>query len=320
MRLFLCAFLLLFVLAAAAQQDPQLSLYMFNKQVFNPATAGSSEQLSVTLGARSQLIGFDGNPITQTLSASAPFGSFAFGIQVVNDELGAENSLNAMATIAYRMDMNFGTLSIGVSGGYLQKGLDGMEFRAPDGTYIDGKIDHGDPNIPLTYVATGMPDFAAGIYLQDDQYFGGISVTHITAPTIDYAPAYSTKIQYLRTYYLTGGYSMSLGRVAVFKPSLLVKTDFKETPQVDLNANFMFDQSLVAGVSLRGFTPNNADAIVAIVGVNLSSKWFLAYAYDVTISNLGNYSAGSHEMILKYGMDLIVTHVPPKIIYCPRFL
>ena len=51
-----------------AQQLPQFTQYMYNTISVNPAYAGSREALSVVGLHRSQWVGFQGGPITQTLS------------------------------------------------------------------------------------------------------------------------------------------------------------------------------------------------------------------------------------------------------------
>ena len=51
-----------------AQQDAMYSHYMFNTLAVNPGYAGSRDALTVTALHRSQWVGFDGAPTTQTLT------------------------------------------------------------------------------------------------------------------------------------------------------------------------------------------------------------------------------------------------------------
>ena len=51
---------------AVAQQDPMVSQYMFNGLYLNPAYAGSHDYWSSTLSFRSQWVGFDGAPMTES--------------------------------------------------------------------------------------------------------------------------------------------------------------------------------------------------------------------------------------------------------------
>ena len=50
-----------------AQQDPQYTHYMYNTLSVNPAYAGQRETLSVVGLHRSQWVGIDGAPQTQSL-------------------------------------------------------------------------------------------------------------------------------------------------------------------------------------------------------------------------------------------------------------
>ena len=71
-RLGILIALLVLVLPSFGQQDPLFSQYMFNPLIINPAYAGSREALSATILHRSQWVGFDGAPTTQTLGVHAP--------------------------------------------------------------------------------------------------------------------------------------------------------------------------------------------------------------------------------------------------------
>ena len=55
-----------------AQQLPQFTQYMFNTVSINPAYAGSRETLSIVGLHRSQWVGLEGGPTTQTLSLHSP--------------------------------------------------------------------------------------------------------------------------------------------------------------------------------------------------------------------------------------------------------
>jgi type IX secretion system PorP/SprF family membrane protein len=58
----------------SAQQDAQYTQYMYNTLSINPAYAGSRGGLSLIGLHRSQWVGLDGGPRTQTLSVHSPVG------------------------------------------------------------------------------------------------------------------------------------------------------------------------------------------------------------------------------------------------------
>ena len=87
------ALMLLMTSVTFAQQLPQFTQYMFNTISINPAYAGSRETLSAVGLHRSQWVGLEGGPQTQTLSVHSPLKNekVGLGISVINDELGFEN-------------------------------------------------------------------------------------------------------------------------------------------------------------------------------------------------------------------------------------
>ena len=76
-----------------SQQQSYLTLYRYQMNIINPAYAGSRETLSVIGLHRSQWVGLEGGPQTQTLSIHAPLRNekVGLGLSVINDELGFEN-------------------------------------------------------------------------------------------------------------------------------------------------------------------------------------------------------------------------------------
>jgi type IX secretion system PorP/SprF family membrane protein len=75
---------------AFAQQLPQFTQYMFNTISINPAYAGSRETFSAVGLHRSQWVGLEGGPETQTLSVHTPLRNekIGLGLSFINDKLG----------------------------------------------------------------------------------------------------------------------------------------------------------------------------------------------------------------------------------------
>ena len=266
----------------SAQHDPQLSLYMFNKHVYNPGFTGMEGVLSIVGAFRSQWTGFDGRPVTQTISVHAPTGNtLGFGGYIINDMAGVDRSTSFNGSMSFRKQFSFGTISIGVGGGLLQQALDGTLYEPAEGKGTD-------PFIPTELVTAQTPDFSIGVYLNDEvnqRYYAGLSMTHLTAPTLVFdIPSFSTlNLTFNRTMYAVGGYRFTLGNSYFdLEPSVLIKSDLVKT-QFDLNANLVYKSSLYGGLSLRGVSKDSRDAVVVIVGMNLSNAAFIAYSYDMTL-------------------------------------
>ncbi|MCD8406310.1 type IX secretion system membrane protein PorP/SprF, partial [Tenacibaculum dicentrarchi] len=78
-----------------AQQDPQYTQYMYNTMTVNPAYAGSNGHSIINLLGRTQWVGVDGAPDSQTLSYDTPLGysGVGLGINLTNDRIGPSNEL-----------------------------------------------------------------------------------------------------------------------------------------------------------------------------------------------------------------------------------
>jgi type IX secretion system PorP/SprF family membrane protein len=106
MKLFRNLSLVILLMAGAhsmAQQLPQFTQYMYNTISINPAYAGSRETLSIVGLHRSQWVGLDGAPETQTLSIHSPLRNekIGLGFSFINDQLGYENFSYLYADFSY---------------------------------------------------------------------------------------------------------------------------------------------------------------------------------------------------------------------------
>src|SRR6218665_74065 len=91
---------------ANAQQTPQFTQYMFNTISVNPGYAGSREALTIVGLHRSQWVGMDGGPTTQTISIHSPLRNEKIGVgfSFINDKLGYENFNYLYADLSYTIN------------------------------------------------------------------------------------------------------------------------------------------------------------------------------------------------------------------------
>ena len=87
-----------FLEGVIAQQDAQYTQYMYNTIAVNPAYAGSRGALSIAALHRSQWVGLDGAPITQTFNIHSPISS----------KVGAGLSISGDSGIDKKFSPNFG--------------------------------------------------------------------------------------------------------------------------------------------------------------------------------------------------------------------
>ncbi|MBC7643454.1 MAG: type IX secretion system membrane protein PorP/SprF, partial [Flavobacterium sp.] len=80
-----------------------------------------------------------------------------------------------------------------------------------------------------------------------------------------------------------------------FKPAALAKVVTGAPLQVDVTANFMFNEKFVVGVAYRW-----SASLSALVGFQINDSWYIGYGYDLETTKLAGYNSGSHEVFLRY--------------------
>ena len=320
-NIFTIIVLLLGVGTLAAQQAPQYSLYMFNKYAFNPAYAGMDNSLSLTGVYRNQWIGLEGSPETQNLNAHMPLyiAGGGAGIGLENETIGSWKQTAFQLSYAYQMPFQNGLLSMGLSGGLIQRQLDGSKVKTP-GTIFDDEgnpIDHQDVLLSTGKLSGAAPTFHAGAWYQGERIEAGISATNLLENEIDLS---SLTFKPERTFYFFLGYHYNLNANITVNPSVFVKSDARQT-QMDFSVFAEYNENIFAGATFRGYNSESRDAVAVLAGLKLSESIKLTYAYDFTLSKLNTVSSGSHEIVLNYNLGKpIGKGRPPIIIYNPRSL
>ena len=275
-----------------AQQDAQYTQYMLNTMVINPAFSGSRGVSSMGILYRSQWIGLDGAPTTQTLNFSTPVTErVGVGFSIVNDEIGNGTSQETYfdASFSYTLPISeTSNLALGLKAGGHLLNLDFSKL-------INFGAETNLPNIDQKF----SPNFGVGIYYYTENYFAGLSVPNILETThFDNA---SQSSSYLATermnFYLVSGYVFDLNRNLKFKPAILLKAVNGAPLQTDVSASFLFNDKFSLGAAYRWDA-----AVSALFGFQISNKLMIGMAYDVETSALGStvFNDGSLEVFLRY--------------------
>ncbi|KIA92144.1 MULTISPECIES: type IX secretion system membrane protein PorP/SprF [unclassified Flavobacterium] len=285
--------LLLATIASYGQQDAQYTQYMYNTINVNPAYAGSRGVMSIFALHRSQWVGLDGAPVTNSASINTPINgtNLGIGVSVVNDRIGPSDENNIALDVSYTIHTSERyKLSFGIKGTANLLNVDFTKLNQYDKndyvfeTNIDNKF---------------SPNIGAGVYLHSDNTYVGLSAPQLleTKHFDRYADAGSNShvAKENMNLYLIAGHVFDLSYNVKFKPSLLTKYVQGAPLQVDVSGNFLINEKFVAGVAYRW-----SAALSAMVGFQVSNSWFIGYAYDLDTTRLGNYNSGSHEIFLRY--------------------
>ncbi len=288
------AILLLLNSAAFAQQLPQFTQYMFNTIAINPAYAGSRETLSIVGLHRSQWVGLDGGPETQTLSIHAPMRNERVGIgaSFINDNLGYENFTYLYGDFSYTIPTGTNSkLAFGIKAGFTHYSLD--EALLNDPSVINDPFFNDVSN-------RWSPNLGAGLYWHSERWYVGLSTPRIL--NSDYNNGGSGEIDYVAlertSYYFTGGYVFDLSENTKLKPSFLIKTTNGAPLSYDISANFLFYEKVWLGAGYR--INQSAASIGGIADFQVSKQLRIGYAYEYPLSDISAYTGGTHEILLMF--------------------
>ena len=302
-----CMVLLLLVsgLGLRAQQDAQYTQYMYNTVSVNPAYAGSRGNLSIAALHRSQWLGLDGAPKTQTLNLHSPigYGGVGLGLSVVNDQIGPTSETYFDADFSYTIQL--------ASEKRLSFGLKGSAHLL-DIRFSELTTDPNNPDATLQQDIQNRvsPNIGAGVYYHTETFYAGLSVPRFLETTHFEESSLSTAKEQMNFYFITG-YVWDFHPLWKFKPTLLTKMTLGAPLQVDVSANFMYNEKFIMGAAYRWDA-----AVSAMVGFNISPAFLIGLAYDRETTELGGaiFNDGSFEVILRYDFIRMVGNIKS-----PRF-
>ena len=304
-------FLLVSYLGLHAQQDAQYTQYMYNTMAVNPAYAGSRGVFSIAALHRSQWVGLDGAPTTQTLNFNTPVSErVGVGISVVNDEIGNGTNQDTYfdAVFSYTIPTSTdGKLSFGLSAGGHLLNVDFNQLRnfSAEGLAVV------PPNIDSRF----EPNFGAGVYYHTNQFYAGLSVPNFLETEhferSGNSGSSSLLAQERMNLYLISGYVFEMSPDWKFKPAVLFKAVQGAPLQADLSGTFLLRDKFSFGAAYRW-----SAALSALVGMQLTDQLMLGLAYDRETTELGGttFNDGSFEIFLRYEFNTRY-----KKVLTPRF-
>lgn len=268
-----------------AQQDPEYSMYMFNKMAINPATAGSKDAMEATIVSRLQWAGIPGAPQTNAFTLEAPFASqkVGWGIEVMNDNSGPITSNSIEGNYAYHLKLFKGQLALGLGLGIYDYDINFSKIQYKDGS---------DPMSTYGNSTKIVPNAAFGIYYYSNSFYFGASLNHLLHSKFTNSNAVDSAALSTHAYVIVGQ-GFQLSKNVLFSPSLIAKLAQNAPPSLDLNLDLLLQEKIWLGVGLR------ADyGFVFLAAFRASQSFQVGLAYDLGINGIGTAGGGTYELSL----------------------
>jgi len=259
------------------QYIPLMNGYFVSNQFYNPASAGRSEHMVAYTGLRQQWVRIKGAPSTQMLAFDSPLKKQRFGIGGIyyHDKIGATSTNGLQINYSYRVRISRRKkIAFGVNAG-----IENQRFKIEE---ID-LINANDQAFTGQFSNQNKLKIGAGAILYDKYLVIGVSVNDLIkesgfANGIAYLQ-YKKKIN--REWTVSPGVLLKMNTLSISQAEFSVLTSYKK--QISLNLGFRTNGSIIAGV-----------------GVKPKSQLLVMYSYDYVAGHLKTFTAGSHELILKY--------------------
>ncbi len=299
-----------------SQQVPMYSQYIMNGFLINPSFAGRDGYTTVNLTVREQWVGLTGSPSTYAASFQTRLlknsyiskstsvrrklikptkgGKVGLGGYIFNDNNGIMRRTGFQATYAYHISMGRtqgipNNLAFGLA-------MTGYQY------YVNTEGLIYEPNDPLINSydrSVFVTDFNFGASFTTSKYYAGLAMTNLLRGNLIFGDTSSVNKNELGHFFLTGGVKFRINGNWTAEPSALIKSSdmFFNSVQMDLTGRIYYKDDYWTGLSYR-----TGDAIILMLGMKYD-RFYFAYAFDFTLTDIRTSSLGSHEisLALKFG-------------------
>lgn len=287
------------------QQNPQLTQYLQNPFVVNPALTGVEDYIDLTAAFRNQWTGFDGAPRTATFSFNGSLHLLKAQLQrregeshqgigafLYTDDIGPIKQSAFYASYAYHLKvsedwfMSFGTFA----------GATQFRYDASDAILLQNPND-----ILVNSFSDFNFDMSLGLYAYSEYLFAGIAANQLFDNQIPYNVdngVLTTDGRLQRNYNLLVGSRIDLSSDWELVPSTLLKTVANAPFQWDLGIKMVYKGNLWGGFAYR-----DQDAILGYFGLRFMENFLATYSYDWSTTDFSGQQTGTHEITIGYRFD-----------------
>jgi type IX secretion system PorP/SprF family membrane protein len=282
------------------QQQPHNTQFMYYKLGYNPAYAGSQETGCLTCIYRQQWLGLDGAPSMAVATFNMPLANQRVGVgaNLYRHTIGITTVYNLDLAYSYRVRLGNGMLGLGIMGSIRSMQQDFGKTVATQDKDLDQSIP-GDVSSKLLF------NFGAGAYYASEKFYLGLSAPRFLENNIDFADDDVSISREVQHGYLMAGMLIPVNEDLTVQPQGLLKLAAKAPVDFDANVTLHVQKRYFAGLTYRfgGNELNSTgESLDLLVGGQVSSNLMLGISYDLTLSDIRDYSTGSIEASVRYCM------------------
>lgn len=285
-------FSILWVSIAIGQNRFSIVQFSQHRAFINPAAITQNTDINAATVFRKQWVGFQGSPTTSLFDVNGPIRSsnnYA-GLSVVGDFLGVNQEIMVSGTYAYKAAIDrYSHISFALS--------PSVVFLQSDLAAVNTDFS-GDPSFAVNPNAV-LPNVRFGAYYDAKYTFIGISSPSLltnTLPGINGDGGTGFDISNIH-YNIIAGYKREFKSKWTFYPSVMYSHAPGVPVQFEITGNMQFLDKFGGGVSY-----NTSKVISAMFNINLNGNFKLAYAYSFGFNEVQQYSPGSQEVMLLFGL------------------
>lgn len=312
-------------------QDPQFSQFYASPQYLNPALTGNTWQDRIALNYRLQWPGVQPGYETFAFAYDHRFSGMgsALGGYVLRDKAGTNGLSFTKVALSYGYEARVAhrkAFRAGLRMGYTMRGVDHSGLLFADQVIRDNAPVSVEPNL---LERTSYLDFAAGAIYSTQNFFAGVSSTHLNRPNQSLMLDGESRLP-MRTS-VHGGYLIPLDDRPIGRSEtvMTLAMHYKmqgKWDQFDLGG-YIEHNRISAGLWYRGLPvvksyapgyPNN-EAVVLMAGFETEKQLRFVYSYDITVSKLTMRSGGAHEISVIYEWPRKAKNRRHHMVPCPKF-
>ena len=278
------------------QQLPQITQYMNNNYVVNPAVAGMYDYYQVNTTIRNQWLGIDEGPRTSVISIYGKHNeNVGLGGTVYNDFTGPTSRIGGSASYTYKIKIvKKIDLSLALQAGFTQFKIikDNLSVQ-----------DHQDPLMLGGNIVRTLPDATFGVNLSGNRWYIGASIPQLLSSELrlmddNFARIYDKTKQegnLARHIYVLGSFNYNIHPNILVEPNFFLKYVAGYTA-IDIGLKTEYKEMIWIGMNYK--LNNDLSTIAALLGYTINNRFNIGYSYGLPSSQASSYYSGSHEFML----------------------